>query len=140
MKKDSQIQFRITSATKERFKTLLLESGKNMSNVINSAINTIVQDLSSNGIYTQLCINENVAQPTTINNDHIDFITNLDYTPTLKSLLKELMKVRYEEYACISDDCLLELYTELYQSNQLHLLFERQHQENRIKNEWSGDA
>ena len=136
MKKNKYIQIRINDQLKKDFQSILNENESNMSEALTYAITHAVKDAQAP--YTQLCINLNNQQPTTINNDHIDFITNLDYTPTLKSLLKELMKVRYEEYACISDDCLLELYTELLERNELHLLFEWEHLDNRIKNEWSG--
>ena len=123
--KNNFIQFRIDNDTKFQFKHYCnKELHKPMSWVFSQCINK--------------CINSN-QPPSPINDDnHIDFITNLDYTPSLKNLLKELMKVRYEEYACISDSCLMELYIELIERNELHLLFEWEHLDNRIKKEWSG--
>lgn len=125
--KNNFIQFRIDNDTKIQFKNYCNnELQKPMSWVFSQCI--------------KKCMNSN-QQPSPMNDDdHIDCINNLDYTPTLKNLLKELMKVRYEEYACISDECLMELYQELYQSNQLHLLFEWEHFDGRIRDEWSGDA
>lgn len=123
--KNNFIQFRIDNDTKLLFK--------------NYCNNELQKPMS--WVFSQ-CINEcimNNQQPSPMNDDdHFDCINNLDYTPTLKNLLKELMKARYEEYACLSDECLLELYTELLNNQQLYLLFEREHMDNRIKNEWSG--
>jgi antitoxin component of RelBE/YafQ-DinJ toxin-antitoxin module len=137
MKKDKYIQIRINDQLKKDFQTILNENESNMSEALTYAITHAVKDAQAP--YTQLCIKLNNQQPSPINDDdHLDQITNLDYTPTLKNLLKELMKARYEEYACLSDECLLELYTELLNNQQLYLLFEREHMDNRIKNEWSG--
>jgi len=144
MKKDSQIQFRLDSVTKKRFKSLLFEAGDNMSEALCRVIEQLVNDLpNETELCTPMCIklNENDQQLSPTNDDdHLDQITNLDYTPSLKALLKELTKARHEEYACLTDDCLISLYKELYQSNQLHLLFEWEHFDGRIRDEWSGDA
>jgi len=144
MKKDSQVQFRLDSITKKRFKSLLLEAGDNMSEVICRAILKLVNyQPNETDLYTPMCIEikENNQPASPVNDDeHLEQITNLDYAPSLKSLLKELTKARHEEYACLTDDCLMSLYKELYQSNQLHLLFEWEHFDGRIRGEWNGDA
>ena len=144
MKKDSQIQFRLDSKTKQRFKSLLLEAGDNMSEAIYRAIQKLVDDLPmETDLCTPLCIklNENNQPQSSINDDdHLDQITNLDYAPTLKGLLIQLMKARHEEYACLTEECLMELYIELYQNTELHLLFEQEHFDGRVNDEWSGDA
>jgi hypothetical protein len=141
MKKDSQIQFRLDSITKKRFKSLLLEAGDNMSEALCRAVVKLIDDLpNETELCTPMCIKLNENTQPANDDDHLDQITNLDYAPTLKTLLKELSKARHEEYACLDDECLMALYIELYQSNQLHLLFEWEHFDGRIRDEWSGDA
>ena len=144
MKKDSQIQFRLDSQTKKRFKSLLLEAGDNMSEALCRVIVKLVNDQpNKTDSYTPMCIelNENNKPSSPANDDdHLDQIMNLDYAPTLKALLIALSKARHEEYACLTEECLLELYIELYQNHQLHLLFEWEHFDGRVRGEWSGDA
>jgi antitoxin component of RelBE/YafQ-DinJ toxin-antitoxin module len=121
--KKNFIQFRIDSDTKLQFKNYCNNAlNKPMSWVFNQCINE--------------CISNNASSPAN-DDDHLDQITNLDYAPSLKALLIELMKVRHEEYACLKDDTLMDFYKELYQSNQLFLLFENEHFNMRIRAEWS---
>ncbi len=125
--KNNFIQFRIDNETKIQFKNYCNnELQKPMSWVFSQCIKN--------------CINSNQPLSPINDDDHLDQITNLDYAPKLKALLIEFMKVRHEEYACLSDECLMELYQELNQSNQIHLLFEWEHFDGRIRYEWSGDA
>lgn len=144
MKKTKYIQFRVDERLKQDFKSAVKLHNLSMSKVLMNALQGCVNDLPNDtDSCTPMCIelNENDQSPSPTNDDdHLDQITNLDYAPTLKVLLKELSKARHEEYACLTDECLISLYKELYQSNQLHLLFEWEHFDGRIRDEWSGDA
>ena len=127
--KNKFIQFRIDELTKQKFK-------QHCSNVIRKPMSLVFNK----------CILENISkyEPEseiiiTNDDDRFDRITNLDYTPNLRHLLSEYMKCSYEEYSCLTDDCLMELYQELESNNQLHLLFEVEHFHNRVKSEWSAE-
>ncbi len=67
----------------------------------------------------------------------MDEITNLDYAPTLKSLLIEYCLAVYEENAIIDDYHLLAEYNLLKKENNLCLLHELEHFNNRLKDEYT---
>lgn len=120
------IQLRIDASTKNEFKQYCNCQGQTMSKVLLEHIN---ESIAINGLKpNDYRINQS---------PHIEPITNLDYAPTLLNLLKEFMKSRYEEHACLSDECLKELFSELLGNNELYLLFELEHLDNRIRAEWS---
>lgn len=120
------IQLRIDTLTKNQFKELCIRHNQSMSKVLLEHING---GIALNGLKPY---DNGINQ-----SSHIDSITNLDYAPTLLHLLKEFMKNRYEEHACLTDECLMELFTGLLANNELHLLFELEHLDNRIRAEWS---
>lgn len=67
----------------------------------------------------------------------MDEITNLEFAPELKVLLIEYCYAIYEENAEIDDYHLFAEYNLLKTNNELHLLFELSHFNNRLKNEYT---
>jgi len=116
--KDNYIQIRIPTATKHKFLQLLEKSGENMSSALCKAINETVEEFTEN---TQLCITDSTSfnKPNTFYD-----IQDFEDSPELKKLLIEYEYGVNEEHHCITDDCLLALYGQLLEKNQLHMLFE----------------
>jgi hypothetical protein len=132
-RKDNYIQIRIPTATKYKFLQLLEKSGENMSSALCKAINETVEEFTEN---TQLCMTKN--QP--LNKPNVFYnITNFEDSPELKKLLLEYEYGMNEEHHCVTDYCLLCLYCQLLQNNQLHMLFEWNAFNNSIINGFNDD-
>lgn len=129
-KQEHFIQFRIDELTKNKFRnhcTYILD--KPMSKVLKEHILKNIQpyepsqsiEIESSGIVIE----------------NFEAITNLDYSPRLRSLLIDFIQGEYEENADLSDESLSHTYWNLYSKGELHLLFEWEHFLNRLKAEWS---
>jgi hypothetical protein len=117
--RDKFIQFRINDNSKKAFQLNCKANNKSMSEVLFEFINT------STNQYTQSCI------------PHFERIENLDFSPTLRTLLINYSIGLDEEYACITEGLLMQLYDELIAQNKLHLIFEWDTFQNRIRSEFS---
>lgn len=117
--KDKYIQIRINEDAKKAFQSNCKANQKSMSEILHSFIN------KSTHQYTQSCI------------PHFERIENLDFSPTLRTLLINYSIGLDEEYACITEGHLMQLYEELISKNELHLLFEWHSFQNRVSSEFS---
>lgn len=117
--RDKFIQFRINKNSKKAFKLNCKANNKSMSEVLFEFINT------STNQYTHPCIS------------HFERIENLDFSPTLRTLLINYSIGLNEEYTCVTEGHLMQLYEELISKNELHLLFEWYSFQNRIRSEFS---
>lgn len=112
-KKRNIIQLRIDSNQKELFKSNCNLTKRTMSKEITDFINKF---------------NNNE----TVHIEHVDEIESFEFIPILRTLLIEYVLGKYEEFACITDDCLMYEYQELVKRGEVHLLFEWKHFINRI--------
>lgn len=117
--RDKFIQFRVKENSKKAFQLKCKANNKSMSEVLFEFIN------KSTNQYTQSCI------------PHFERIENLDFSPTLRTLLINYSIGLDEEYACITEGHLMQLYEKLISKNELHLLFEWHSFQNRIRSEFS---
>ncbi len=132
MKKENYIQFRIDGLLKKKFKQYCaFVLNKPMSMVLK---NHIKSDLAP--LEPKTKIESHNTEPI---EEHFEAITNLDYVPQLRSLLIEYVKGRDEENSCLTEECLLQTYWDLESRRETHMLFQWQHFQSRIKDDWSGD-
>jgi hypothetical protein len=117
--KDKFIQIRIDEDSKRAFQYNCKASKKSMSAVLLDYI-----DASTNQ-YTLTCIS------------HFEPIMNLEFSPILRTLLINYSIGLDEENACITEGHLMQLYEELITQNKLHLVFEWDGFQNRIRSECS---
>ncbi len=117
--KDKYIQIRINEDAKKAFQYNCKASNKSMSEVLLNYIN------ASTNQKTQSCI------------EHFEPIENLNFSPILRTLLINYSLGLDEENACITEGHLMQLYEELIAQNKLHLLFEWDGFQNRIRSEFS---
>jgi hypothetical protein len=132
-KKENYIQLRIDGLLKKKFKQYCaFVLNKPMSKVLKNHITSDLAPLEPK-TKIELLYSEPIEE-------YFEAITNLDYTPQLRSLLIEYIIGRDEENSCLTEECLLHTYWELESRRETHMLFQWQHFQSRIKDEWSGDA
>ena len=117
--KDKFIQIRINDDAKKAFQFNCSANKKSMSEILHEFIDT------TNNQRTQECIS------------HFEPIENLEFSPMLRTLLVNYLLGLDEEYACITEGCLIQLYLELISKNELHLLFEWDGFQNRMRTEFN---
>jgi hypothetical protein len=118
-KKRNSIQLRIDSSQKELFKNNCIQTKKSMSKEITDFINKF---------------NNNES----VHIEHIDEIESFEFITILRTLLIDYVLGKYEEFACVTDDCLMHEYKDLQKRGEVHLLFEWKHFINRISVELEG--